>query len=99
MTSAVAGGTSGLQSSPSTILRRISVPEYVPRSYIGGARTSYPASANSLRVIGLFVYTVRNGGHMASTWATHTEYLFRSSMGTMLQFPTPASLRALSIMR
>ncbi len=34
---------------------------------------------------------------MDSTWATHTEYLFRSSTGTMLKLSMPASLRAWSI--
>ncbi len=30
---------------------------------------------------------------METTWATHTEYLLRSSMGTMLKLPIPSSLR------
>ena len=30
---------------------------------------------------------------METTWATHTEYLLRSSMGTMLKLSMPSSLR------
>lgn len=61
--------------------------------------TSYPASSNSLRVMGLLVYTRLNGGHMDSTWDTHTEYLFRSSTGTMLKSVIPSDLSARSIIR
>lgn len=49
--------------------------------------------------MGLLVYTRLNGGHMDSTWDTHTEYLFRSSTGTMLKSVISPDLRARSIIR
>ena len=72
-TSETALGTSDLHSSPATILRRISVPEYMLRLYMGEARTSNPDSSKRRRVRGLFVYTLLKGGDMETTWATHTE--------------------------
>ena len=36
---------------------------------------------------------------MDTTWATQTEHLFRSSMGTMLYLSMPSALSDLSIIR
>lgn len=47
----------------------------------------------------MLLYTLWNGGAMDTTWATHTEYRFRSSTGTMLKSGTPASFRASPIIR
>ena len=37
-----------------------------------------------------------NGGTIDTTWATQTEYLLRSSIGTMLKLSMPSSLRELA---
>lgn len=97
MTSATASGTRDLQSSPQAILRRTSVPEYTDLLYSGDLATSKPASSKRRRVMGLLVYTLLNGGAMETTWATQTEYLFRSSIGTMLKLSMPSSRRELAI--
>lgn len=82
MVSATFGGTSDFQSPPSRMRFLTSVPEYSDLLYSGDLRTSKPASWNSRRVYWLFEYTIENGGHIDTTCATHSEYLFRSSTGT-----------------
>lgn len=84
MTAATLSGTRERHSSPSTILRLISVPENSSLLYSGDALTSNPDSSKRRFVRGLLVYTLLKGGTRETTWATQTGYLLRSSMGTML---------------